>query len=185
MPDIFNNQDIQDAHEDMQNMDDAQKLQRMHDLITKLDSEYVDISSDLAHESNQMAVELNAFFRDNLGDLLELSDIRTTPDLFRQAYTLKYMIYDFINDGKVDDDLFTKYEKFGEIRRTYIEQLRDDQPKINVFPNPADEHISCDIKFSYRYAEILLASSDSAVSSTYDLQSIISSASIDAFDPYV
>ncbi len=144
----YTHEDIQAACEDMQWMDDEQKLQRIYELLQDLDAEYDAVSAALWEEFKVMALELNKlYYWSWLSNLTGKSE-----DIVRQSKVIAYMINDFNNDGDMED-IFFKYGEFQHQRNEYIKEMTENLYTVKVFPNPTSWVFTFSVCPNYDFAK--------------------------------
>lgn len=170
----FTNEDIKNACEDIHSMDDEQKIQRMYELIKDLDAEYDSISATLGEESNTMGKELlnlTTFLLDHIKSL----NVKEEQNLFWKSYCLHHMIVDFVVDWTISEDIFAKYNEYNIMRNEYLNELKKDIPKVEIFPNPAKDAVNISIQHKYWFFENKLIVNQFTVWVPQDI----------TFDPYI
>jgi len=106
----FDHIDIAEVNDDLTGIEDSTEIvERLYELISKLDTAYDEISQDIEDQSHKMIIELFTLFNQELIEKLLpiMLEDASFSDFYIDVIALFHILLDFKVDGMIDNDLFT------------------------------------------------------------------------------
>ena len=150
----FDHIDIAEVNDDLTGIEDSTEIvERLYELISKLDTAYDEISQDIEDQSHKMIIELFTLFNQELIEKLLpiMLEDASFSDFYIDVIALFHILLDFKVDGMIDNDLFTDIWGYKTLRRERIKEINASIPEINIYPNPVSNELNIDIDLKYDF----------------------------------